>query len=420
MSSILKSIGALLVSAGILLIGGGLLATLVSVSAELHGFSITAIGFMTSCYFAGFMGGCLGTPYLVKRVGHVRVFAALSALTAASVLMHMIVINVPAWSLLRVLTGFSFAGLYMLIESWINEQAPNDKRGQVLSVYRIVDLSALTVGQFLLTTADPKAFTLFSIVAILVCLAIFPISLSASKAPIAVTETRLNLKKLMRISPLAVVGALAVGMVGGAFWGVAPVFVTQLGHPVLIVSVFMSAVILAGAIMQWPMGWLSDHVGRRQVMILASFGGAAAGLFLWQFADRSLELLLIGGVLYGAFAMQLFGMAAAHANDYAEPHEFVTISGGLLLTYGIGSVIGPSIAPLVMSLSGPSAMFAYTACVHAALGVYAVYRLSQRAAPIHNVDYISVSRPRSMMLILRMDPRNVLRLKKKPKSKPKL
>lgn len=419
MTSILKSIGALLISAAILLAGGGLLGTLVAVSAQLNGFSISAIGFLTSCYFAGFISGCLGTPYLVKRVGHVRVFAALSALLAASALTHALAVNVPTWAALRVFTGFSFAGLYMLIESWINEQSPNDKRGQVLAVYRMVDLSALTVGQFLLTTADPKSFTLFSVVAILVCAAIFPISISTSKAPLAVTETKLNIKKLMKVSPLAVVGCVAVGLTSGAFWGVAPVFVQQLGHPIVIVSMFMSIVIAAGAVMQWPIGWLSDKLGRRRIMIFVSVGSAAAGLFLWQYAEISLVLLLLGGVLYGAFAMQLFGLAAAHANDYAEPHEFVTISGGLFLTYGIGSVFGPSIAPVVMAKAGPTSMFAYTASIHVLLAVYGIYRLTQRDAPENSDDYVPVARPRSMMLVRRVDPRNILKLRPKPKNNTK-
>lgn len=416
MRAILSSIGALLVSAAILLAGGGLLATLVAVSAELNGFPLVAIGFLSSAYFAGFMAGCLSTPHLVRRVGHVRVFAALSSLVAACTLSHMLLVNVPSWAVLRALTGFSFAGLYILIESWINEQTPNESRGQVLSIYRIVDLTAITVGQFLLTLADPKSFVLFSLVAILISLAIFPISLSTSKAPVAVSQTKLNIKKLMRVSPLAVVGCFAVGLAGGAFWGVAPVFVQQLGHPILMVSVFMSVVIFAGAVMQWPMGWLSDKIGRRKVLILASIGGMLSGIFLWQLAPISLEMMLIGGMLYGFFAMQVFGMAAAHANDYAQPDEFVSISGGLLLIYGIGSVIGPSIAPIVMSVLGPSSMFAFTASVHAALAIYGLYRLTQRDAPEESDDYVASPRPRAGFLILRTDPRNLLRRKKKPHS----
>ncbi len=413
MRAVLSSIGALLISAAILLAGGGLLGTLVAVSAELHGFPLVAIGFLSSAYFAGFMLGCLTTPLLVKRVGHVRVFAALSSLVAACALSHILAVNVPVWAVLRVVTGFSFAGLYMLIESWINEQAPNDKRGQVLSIYRMVDLAAVTVGQFLLTLADPKEFVLFSIVAILISLAIFPISLSTSSAPAAVTQTKLNIKKLIKTSPLAVAGCLVVGLSSGAFWGVAPVFVQQLGHPVLMVSAFMSVVIFAGAMMQWPMGWLSDKIGRRIVLIIASLGGALSGVFLWQFSSQSLALMMVGGVLYGMFAMQIFGMAAAHANDYAGPDDYVSISGGLLLIYGIGSVIGPSVAPIIMSKAGPPALFAYTAAVQLGLAVYGLYRLSQRDRVEGSADYVPVPRPRAALLILRTNPQNLLKRKKK-------
>ena len=415
MRAVLSSIGALLISAAILLAGGGLLGTLVAVSAELNGFPLVAIGFLTSAYFTGFMAGCLTTPYLVKRVGHVRVFAALSSLVAACALMHMLLINVPSWAVLRVLTGFSFAGLYMLIESWINEQSPNDKRGQVLSIYRMVDLAAITVGQFLLTLADPQEFVLFSLVAILISLAVFPISISTSKAPMAVTSTKLNIKKLMKVSPLAVIGCLVVGLSSGAFWGVAPVFVKQLGHPIFMVSLFMSVVIFSGAVMQWPMGWLSDKIGRRKVLIMASLGGVASGVFLWTLAPQSVAFLLTGVALYGMFAMQIFGMAAAHANDYAQPDEFVSVSGGLLLIYGIGSVIGPSIAPIAMSFAGPSALFAYTAFMQGLLALYGLYRLTQRDAPVDSADYVPVARPRASWLILRSDPRNLLKRKKKPR-----
>ena len=412
MRAVLSSIGALLVSAAILLAGGGLLSTLVAIRAEAEGFPLVAIGILTSGYYAGFIAGCIGTPYLVKRVGHVRVFAALSALTAAATLTHVLVINVPMWFVLRLITGFSFAGLYMLIESWINEQAPNEKRGQVLSVYRMVDLGAVTAGQFMLTLADPKDFVLFSVVAICVSMAIFPISVSTSKAPVAVSQTSLNLKKLIKTSPLAVAGCFAVGLSNGAFWGVAPVFVKQLGHPIIVVSTFMSIAIAAGAFLQWPVGLLSDKFGRRIMIIAMSFFSVGAGAFLWQYAPQSQSMLLLGGALYGAFAMQLFGLSAALANDYAQPDEFVAISGGLFLIYGAGSVIGPSIAPIVMSIYMPSAMFAFTAVVHLGLAIYALYRMSQRKS-VERGDYVNVARPRSMMLILRTDPRNLIKRKKK-------
>lgn len=413
MKTVLSSVGALLISAAILLAGGGLLSTLVAIRAEIEGFPLVAIGVLTSGYYAGFIAGCFATPHLVKRVGHVRVFAALSSLIAAAVLIHVIAVNIPVWFVLRVLTGFAFAGLYMLIESWMNTQAPNEKRGQVLSIYRMVDLGAVTAGQFMLTLAPPEGFVLFSVVAICVCAAIFPISLSTSKAPEAVSQTSLNVRKLIKTVPLAVAGCFAVGLANGAFWGVAPVFVQKLGHPVVLVSLFMSIAIAMGAVLQWPVGWLSDKLGRRIVLICMSALSVLAGVFLWQFAPQSQMLLLIGGALYGAFGMQLYGLSAAHANDFAEPHEFVAISGGLLLIYGIGSIIGPSVAPIFMALYEPSAMFAFTGAVHLALMLYAIWRKTQRTSPDRTPSFVTMPRPRSMMAMLRTDPR----AKKAPKIK---
>jgi MFS family permease len=418
MRAILSSVGTLLISAAVLLAGGGLLSTLISVRAEIEGFPLIATGLIASFYFAGFIFGCVSTPVLVKRVGHVRVFAALSSLIGACVLAHVLFINVPVWIILRFATGFGFAGLYILIESWINEKTPNEQRGQILSIYRMVDLFAITTGQFMLTLYDPGSFALFSVVAMCVCLAIFPISLSTSQAPVAVTNTSLNIRKLIRTSPLAVAGCLAVGLTNGSFWGMAPVFVQLLGHPIIMVSVFMSVVIFCGAVLQWPVGYLSDKFGRREILILMSLGAIGGGLFLYLMAPKSATLLIIGGIIYGAFGMQIYGLSAAHANDRAEPDEFVAISGGLMLIYGIGSVIGPVISPIIMSVFEPSAMFAFTASVHAVLMLYAIFRVVKRAAPDESADYVTMPRPRSMALILRTDPRNIIKRKRKRNSPP--
>lgn len=405
MQAVLKSVGALLISAAILLAGGGLLSTLIAIRASDEGFPLIAIGLMTSFYYGGFITGCLFTPHLVKRVGHVRVFAALSALTAAGALTHAIFVNVPVWIILRAIIGFTFAGLYLLIESWINEQAPNDKRGQVLSVYRMVDLVAITAGQYMLTLSDPNGFVLFSLVAICVCVAIFPVSISSAKAPAAVTETSLNLKKLLSVSPLAFIACFAVGLTNGAFWGIAPIFVQKSGYDVLMVSTFMSVAILAGAMLQWPVGWLSDRYGRRIMILLASIGGVGAGLFIWTFSAQSAIFMLLGGSLYGLFAMPIYGLGAAHANDRAEPHEFVAISGGLLLIYGVGSIIGPSVGASVMNMVGPASLFAYTAAIHAGLALYTALRMIRKEGVDTDTDYVPLARPRAMTVMRRIDPR---------------
>lgn len=412
MRTLYQSIGTLLISAAILLAGGGLLSTLISVRAGLEGFPLVAIGMMTSAYYIGFTAGCFGTPYLVKRVGHIRVFAALSALVAAAVLSHAVFVNIPLWVFLRLAVGFSFAGLYILIESWINERSNNQNRGKILSVYRMVDLGAVTAGQFMLTLADPKDFVLFSLVAILISLSIFPISLTEAEAPLPVSKTSLDLKKLIKVSPLAVVGVVCVGLSNGAFWGIAPVFVQQLGHPIFVVSTFMSIAIFGGALLQWPVGVLSDKIGRRTILVLVALCSAGSGFYLWQYSANSLNTLLIGGFLYGVFAMQIFGLCAAHANDYAQPDEFVTISSGLLMLYGLGSILGPFFAPIIMALTTPQTLFAFTACVHLSLAVYGLYRQTIRSEAEGTDDFVALP-IRISPAMFRIDPRHILRKKKK-------
>ena len=407
MRNIFSTVGALLISAAILLAGGGLLGTLVSVRAQIEGFPLPVIGLMMSAYYLGFVVGCFATPYVVARVGHIRSFGAFAALTAAASLCYVLVLNIPLWILLRLITGFCFAALYMIIESWINEKSTNETRGQVLSIYRMVDLVAITLGQFMLTWADPAGFVLFSLVALCICISIIPVSLTVASAPEPLTKTSLNLRKLMRVSPLAVLGALAVGLANGAFWGISPIFVQELGYDLLMVALFISAAIISGALAQVPIGWVSDRVDRRVVLIFVGGASAASGVFLCLLAPISQFFLIAGGCLYGIFGMSLFGLAAAHANDHAEPDEFVAVSGGLLLIYGIGAVLGPVLAPLVMQHTSPSYMFAYTAAIHAALFVFGLYRLTRRdSIPVEDQEDFIPARPRTTPVIFEIDPRS--------------
>lgn len=407
MRDIFSTVGALLISAAILLAGGGLLGTLVSVRAQIEGFPLPIIGLLMSAYYLGFVIGCFATPYVVARVGHIRSFGAFAALTAAASLCYVLVLNIPLWILLRLITGFCFAALYMIIESWINEKSTNETRGQVLSIYRMVDLAAITLGQYMLTWADPAGFVLFSLVALCICISIIPVSLTVASAPEPLTKTSLNLGKLMRVSPLAVLGALSVGLANGAFWGISPIFVQELGYDLVMVALFISAAIISGALAQVPIGWVSDRIDRRIVVIAVGGASAASGVFLCLMAPVSQFFLLAGGCLYGIFGMSLFGLAAAHANDHAEPDEFVAVSGGLLLIYGLGAVLGPVLAPLVMQFTSSSFMFAYTAAIHAVLFVFGLYRLTRRESiPVEDQEDFIPARPRTTPVIFEIDPRS--------------
>ena len=400
------SLSALLISAGILLAGNGLQSTLVAVRANIEGFSLPVIGLLFSSYFAGFIAGCLAGPGMVARAGHIRAFGALAALAVASALIFALSVHVSVWIFLRIITGFCFAGLYMIIESWINEKSSNENRGQVLAVYRIVDLTAVTIGQYLLTVSNPAGFALFSLVAILVSLSIVPVAMTKSSGPAPIANTSLNLRKLLRVSPLAAAGAFGVGLANGAFWGIAPVYIQQLGYASGMVATFMSVAIVAGALAQWPVGYFSDLIDRRKVLVGVSGACVLSGIFLWLFGAVSPLMLLVGAGLFGIFAMPLFGLSAAHANDHAEVDEFVAISGGLLLVYAVGAVVGPAIAPLVMEATTPSALFAYTAAVHALLFSFGLFRMTRRAGVPRDEqsDYVAV--PRTTPAVFEFDPRS--------------
>ncbi len=402
----LLSLSALLISAGFLLAGGGLQGTLVAVRANLEGFSLPLIGLLTSSYYVGFILGSLKAPSAVKRAGHIRAFAAFSALTAACALAYALVVEPVLWLLLRAVTGFCFAGLYLIIESWMNEKSTNENRGQLLSTYRIVDLVAMTGGQFLLTAADPGGFVLFSLTAILVCISIVPVAMTKAIAPEPLTRTNLDIPKLWRVSPLAVAGATVVGLANGSFYAIGPVYVQQLGYGFTMIATFMSAAIIGGALSQWPIGRISDLVDRRRVLLATAVASVGAGIFLSRTGDISQTMLLTGAAFYGVFAMPLFGLSAAHGNDHADTDEFVAVSAGLLLVYGVGSVFGPALAAFLMGAFGPSALFSYTAAMHTALVVFALLRIAV-SAPVpaeDQEDYVAI--PRTSPGVFEIDPRS--------------
>jgi len=403
MGKVIRILAALLIAAFFLIAGNGLQGTLLAVRGNLEGFPLLMVGFLMSAYFAGFIGGCRIAPLMVKRVGHIRSFTALASIASAAALAYALAVYPAVWIGLRIITGFCMAGLYMIIESWINENATNERRGRILSVYRITDLVAATLGQALLAAADPTMFSLFAIVSILISLALVPVALTNSAQPRPIASARLDLEKLFRISPLAAVGCLCVGAANGAFWAVGAVYVQQLGYDVRTIAVFMTTAVIAGALSQWPLGLASDTVDRR-IILVASLC-AASGAFLAAAGGTSSEMLLYGAFAFGFTAMPIFGLCVAHANDRAEPHEYVTLAASLLLLYGVGAVIGPVMAPLAMGAFGPHALFMHTAATYALLAIFGLFRVFLRdPAPRSNREtYVSV--PRTSPTVFEIDPR---------------
>jgi MFS family permease len=364
----------------LLMIGNGLQGSLLGVRASLEGFPTAVTGMLMSGYYVGFLAGSTLTPKLLARVGHIRVFGALASLASAAILIHAVLVQPTTWGLMRLVSGFCYAGLYVVAESWLNNQATNETRGQLLSVYMVVTLGGMGLGQGLLNVADPGGPNLFMLVSILISLAVVPMLLSARPGPRFAALSRVSLRQLYRIPPLGVVGMLATGIAQGAFFGMAAVYGREVGFSVREISLFIGLWLLGGVLLQWPIGWLSDAFDRRRVLtavtlaatLLASIGPALIG--------RSEIGLLAVVALFGGLNLPMYSLCVAHTNDFLEPEQIVAASGTLVLVGGIGAVLGPVSAAAMMSLIGPDGFFWWLAIVHGTIGLFALWRMTRRPA----------------------------------------
>ncbi|MDH3578419.1 MAG: MFS transporter [Gammaproteobacteria bacterium] len=379
MTKALAPVAILLISASILLTGQGLQGILLPVRASLENFSTIAIGTMGAAYFFGFTVGCLKGGELLRRVGHVRVFLAMSALASASPLLHGLIIEPVVWGSLRMLTGFCFAVLYVVIESWLNELSDNENRGVIFSTYAMITLTVFAVGQMMTLLYDPAGLQLFIIASVLVSIGAVPIALSTSPIPEQPQSVSVDVKRLFEISPSGTLACLVAGLANGSFWALAPVYATSVTNTVEIAAWFMTSAVIGGAIAQWPLGLLSDVAGRRKVLIAVSLAGGIIGLLLFL-AEPVLNFTSANllAAFWGALAFPLYTIAVAYANDFAEAGEYVMVSSGLLLMYGIGATIGPFAASTLMTMHGTGSLFLFTALVHVALVAYVMIRFLRR------------------------------------------
>ncbi len=383
-------IAALLLAVALLLTGNGLLGTLIPVRGQLEAFSTLSIGLLGSTYFLGFAAGCIYGPHLVRRVGHIRTFTAMASLVSAVSLGHgLIALPLPWWAM-RVVTGFCFAVLYIVIESWLNERSTNETRGTVLSAYLFINLTVITVGQMMMTLSDPAGLTLFALASILVSVAVVPVALGGAAAPQPIETVKVRVRKLFRTSPIAFSGCLGVGLANGAFWTLGPLFVQRSGYDVTAVALFMSATVLGGAAGQWPIGRLSDNMDRGRLIVAISLVGAVLGGAVVASSYASLNWLLAAAAAWGAFAFPLYAVAVAQANDRAQPFEFVETSSGLLLTYAAGAVIGPIIATVFMNQFEPGGLYVFIIIVYFLLFGFAYWQLKHER-PVPDEDQIPFS-----------------------------
>lgn len=405
MAVTIAPVAALLLSAALLLMGNGLQGTLLPVRASIEAFTTLDIGLIGTAYYVGFASGCLLGGRLVARAGHIRAFAAMAAIASAVALAHALVLSPWVWWLFRAGAGFCFAVLYVVIESWLNERATNENRGLILSLYTIINLTVITIGQMMLTLDDPAKFSLFALASILVSLAAVPVAMTAAAAPAPVHVVKVRLVHLYRISPVGFAGVLGVGLANGAFWALAPVFAQESGLDTTGIALFMSIAVIGGALGQWPLGRASDRTDRRRIIFAACVFGCATGVAMAVFNERWDYGILIFAFAFGIVAFPLYAIAVAHTNDYVGAEEFVETSSGLLLVFAAGAMIGPLPASFLMSQVGTDGLFIYTAVIHAGMAVFALYRMTRHTAPgaVEKDDFVSL--PRTSPTLFALDPR---------------
>lgn len=357
----------LLTAAGILLAGNGIQGTLITLRANAEGFEPALIGLIGTAYFAGFALSCFATPHMIGRVGHIRVFAALAAIASAATLSLVIVPDPYVWIVMRFATGFCFSGLFTVMESWLAASSQNADRARVLSVYRLIDLGSNAGAQFLLPLFGVLGFELFAIIAIFFAVSLVPISLADRSSPAAPKAFKFDLRTVWAISPLACAGCVTLGMTNSAFRLIGPLYAEAMELNVAGVALFMSAGIVGGAALQFPLGYLSDKLDRRWMIMLATLGAMLAGLLLSTAEQGDQILIYAGSFMFGAFALPLYSLSIAHANDQAEPNQYLLVAAGLIFFFAMGATAGPFIASLVLDTFGAPAFFAYTSSVHGIL-----------------------------------------------------
>ena len=375
---VIKNSWALLFGMFLLMLGNGLQGTLLGVRGSIEGMSPQTMSWVMTGYFVGFLFGSQLTPNMIRRVGHVRVFAALGSLVSACLILYAAWTNPYFWFLLRIIVGFCFSGIYVVAESWLNDSSSNETRGQTLSAYLIVQMMGIVLAQAVLNFADPSGYMLFIIISVVVSLSFAPILLSVSPAPQFQTSKRMTLSQLWSISPLGVVGQFFLGAIFAALFGMASVYGTERGLTVKDISLFVAAIYFGGMVLQYPIGWVSDRMDRRVLIFIVcsigtffSFAANLSDSFIW---------LLIVAFIIGGVSNPLYSLYIAYTNDYLEHDDMASASGGLIFLTGIGAIFGPSIVGWLLDEYGAASYFWFIGSVMAIMGSYALYRMTQTSS----------------------------------------
>jgi MFS family permease len=391
LSQILKTTWPLFLGVSFLMLGNGLQGTLIGWRGAYEGFSSTHLGLIMAGYYVGFMLGSKFVQSIIEKVGHIRVFAALASTASTAILIQVAVISEPVWFGMRVITGFCFAGSYVVVESWLNARATNVTRGSLFSIYMIVTFASLTAGQWLFKLSDPSGYNLFILASVLLSFSLVPLLLGNVELPKLEQNESMGILKLYGICPAGVAGLLLVGLTQGIIFTMGAVYARRVGMDTTQIASFMSIMIAFGAVSQWPLGKLSDLIDRRLVIICVSAVASLVCIALLQIGPSHRYFILLYGV-FGALNLPLYSLAVAHTNDRLKHEQIVAASGTMVLVFGIGSVMGPLSMGFVLDYAGNASYFIQLAILHAILAIVTLVYLSLRARASEKdlVNYHSV------------------------------
>ena len=400
MAYILKNAWALLLGMLFLMIGNGLHGTLLGIRGSLEGFSPTTMSFVMSGYFLGFLGGSRLGPKMIRRVGHVRAFAALGSLASAAFILFPVFPDPISWTIMRVLIGFCFSGIYVVAESWLNDAATNETRGQALSAYVIVQMIGIVSAQFLLNFADVGGYILFVTMSVLVSLSFLPILMSISAAPVFRTSKPMRLRELYQVSPLGTVGIFLLGAILATLYGMMPVYGTAKGLNVSQISILVGLMYLGALMLQYPIGRISDRMDRRRLVIYITVIGTIGTLIGIPFLNN-VSVLYTLSFFAGGLASPLYSLLIAYTNDYLEPGDMASASGALIFLNGLGAIGAPIFAGLLMARWGPDSFFYLPAFIFAVIAAYALYRSTRReSTPLIETSHYATVLPQASQIAL--------------------
>ena len=417
MFKILKSSWALFTGYFILMVAHGFQGNLLGVRSVIEEFNFIATGSIMSGYFVGYFIGANSIPNLVGRVGHIRVFAALASMASLSILIHAVFVNPIIWTMARFITGFALVGIFIVMESWLNDRANNRTRGQLLSVYMFITLIGISLGSLLLNFSSPDKYEPFILISLLLSFALIPILLTKRKAPKFKKQGFINIKGLFKTSPLATVSMFCTGLIHSALFSLGAVYAAKMNFTIFEISLLLFIITVCGGLFQWPIGYFSDKSDRRLIIIICTFvaavfaflaiyvsGASLENMYLAISADRNKILFFLFFGIYAGMAIPLFTLNLAYVNDYMEKAKFVSAGAGMQIIFGFGAMMGPFLCSTLMSAFGTNGFFIYLLIFHLIIGLFGLYRITRREA-VENPDNTFTPLPRNITPAgLELDP----------------